>query len=149
MLLPVFSGVLGSSLLLALYLGIVTWAQGWAHAMELLGQDLWLVAPIISGFGIQIGLFTYLRLAIRASARGATALAGAGTGTSTLGMVACCAHHVTDVLPLVGLSAAAAFLANYKVPFMLVGLTTNAIGIFITIRTIRNFRRHFPMTEEQ
>lgn len=134
---------------MALYMAIVTWAQGWEHALELLAQDLWLVVPIITGFGIQVGLFVYLKMATRASARGATALAGAGTGTSTLGMVACCAHHVTDVLPLVGLSAAAAFLANYKVPFMLAGLTTNAIGIFITVRTIRNFRRHFPMTTEE
>jgi hypothetical protein len=68
-------------------------------------------------------------------------LAGAGGGTSTVAMVACCAHHVTDVLPLLGLSAAAAFLAEYRIPFMLVGLVTNLIGIGVMVYLIIRQRR--------
>jgi hypothetical protein len=56
-------------------------------------------------------------------------------------MVACCAHHVTDVLPLVGLTAAATFLANWKIPFMIVGLLTNLIGIIVMLRIIYQERR--------
>ena len=100
------------------------------------------MGPILAGFGVQLGLYTYLKTVVRAAARGTGALAGAGGGTSTAAMVACCAHHVTDVLPLVGLSAAATFLAEYRIPFMLVGLGTNLIGIaVIGVLILRERRR--------
>jgi hypothetical protein len=56
-------------------------------------------------------------------------------------MLACCVHHVADVLPLLGLSGAAVFLAQYKVPFMLLGLLSNAIGIVVLVVTIRKAKR--------
>jgi len=67
---------------------------------------------------------------------------GAGGGTSTVAMVACCAHHVADLLPLLGLSAAASFLAAYKIPFMLIGLAMNVAGIAVILRAIRREQRH-------
>ncbi|MFQ5614859.1 MAG: hypothetical protein ACE5GO_00085 [Anaerolineales bacterium] len=60
-------------------------------------------------------------------------LTRAGGTTSTLAMVACCAHHVTDVLPILGLSAAATFLAEYQTLFMLVGLGTTLVGIAVML----------------
>ena len=50
---------------------------------------------------------------------------GTSGGTSVTAMVACCLHHVTDVLPILGLSAAATFLTRYQRPFMLIGLGMN------------------------
>jgi copper chaperone CopZ len=139
---PVPFGLLGGAGLLILYLGLVSLAQGWEHAIELLAEDAWIVGPILAGFGVQVGLYTYLKTVIHAVGRGTGALAGAGGGTSTVSMVACCAHHVTDVLPLVGLSAAATFLAEYRIPFMLVGLGTNLIGIaVIGVLIVRERRR--------
>lgn len=138
---PVLFSLLGMAGLMALYLILVSLAQGWSHAIELLLEDAWLIGPIMIGFGVQVGLYTYLKTGLHATAHGTGALAGAGGGTSTAAMVACCAHHVTDVLPLLGLSAAAAFLAEYRIPFMLVGLATNLIGIgvmsFLIIRQWR------------
>ena len=58
---------------------------------------------------------------------------GASASTSTLAMAACCAHHVTDVLPLVGLSAAAVFVAEYRIHFMVLGLITNIVGIGVML----------------
>lgn len=139
---PVFFGLLGMAGLLALYLGLVSLAEGWTHAVELLLEDAWIVGPILAGFGVQMGLYTYLKMVAHAAARGTGALAGAGGGTSTAAMVACCAHHVTDVLPLLGLSAAATFLAEYRIPFMLVGLATNLIGIGVISYLILRQRRH-------
>jgi len=45
------------------------------------------------------------------------------------------------VLPLVGLTAAATFLANWKTPFMIVGLLTNLIGIGVMLYVIYKERR--------
>ncbi len=133
--------------LLVLYLGLVTLAEGWYHAVDLLIEDAWIVGPILAGFGAQIGLYTYLKMVAHAAARGTGALAGAGGGTSTAAMVACCAHHVTDVLPLLGLSAAATFLAEYRIPFMVVGLVTNLIGIGVIGFLILRQRRHLAECE--
>jgi len=68
-------------------------------------------------------------------ARGTAAAATAtGTGTSTVAMVACCAHHVTDALPVLGLSGAAIFLNDYRIPFMAAGLAVNALGVVYMLR---------------
>ena len=139
---PLLFSLLGMVGLMLLYLGIVSLAEGWTHAVELLAEDAWLVGPIMAGFGVQVGLYTYLKTVIHAAATGTGALAGAGGTTSTAAMVACCAHHVTDVLPLLGLSAAAAFLAEYRIPFMLAGLVTNLIGIGVISFLILRQRRH-------
>lgn len=64
-----------------------------------------------------------------------------GTTTSTIAMVACCAHHVTDVLPILGLTAAATFLAQYRIAFMLVGLGTTLIGILMMLFILIKERR--------
>lgn len=138
---PILAGLMGATFLTGVYLAIVTLAQGWQHAVQLFWQDRFLVAPIIAGFGTQVGLYTYLKVGLLGATRGMGAIAGAGGGTSTAAMVACCAHHVADLLPLVGLSAATAFLANYKVPFMLLGLAMNLVGIGLALRTIRRERR--------
>lgn len=106
-------------------------------------DDRLYVIPILLGFGIQVGLFTYLKLGLfvpGGASSGATTAAGGGV--STAAMVACCAHHLSDVLPVVGLSAAATFLAEWKVPFMLVGLGTNLLGIGVMLRQVSQARRH-------
>lgn len=134
-LLPVLAGALGAAALLALYLGLVTWAQDFTHARQLLWDDRYFAGALSLGFGTQVALYTYVRLIIaRAALAPATGVTAASTGTSTAAMVACCAHHVTDALPLLGLSAAAVFLNDYRVPIIGVGLATNALGVVILAR---------------
>jgi hypothetical protein len=61
-------------------------------------------------------------------------------------MVACCLHHVTDVLPVLGLSAAATFLTRYQRPFMLFGLGMNLVGIvFMVIVLYREYQKVQPI----
>ena len=131
-LLPVGAGLAGALFLTNVYLGIVSWAESPKHAFELLWQDRWIVIPIILGFGVQAALYSILklRLFVPVSAPGPSGhMMGASGTTSALAMVACCAHHVTDVLPILGLTAAATFLARYQLAFMVVGLGTTIIGI--------------------
>jgi len=137
-------GVLGAVALVGFYITVV-WlgSRSWAHAVELLLTDRYYVVAVALGFGTQIGLYAYVRGMLRASAglRSSTAVAAAGTGTSTTSMIACCLHHVADVLPVVGLSGAAVFLSNYKVPLIIVGLITNGVGITLMGRIIRHHHR--------
>ena len=141
--LPIGTGLVGMLLLIGVYLGIVSLAESPAHALDLFWQDKAFVIPIMLGFGTQVALYTLLKkgLYMPIHTPSGSATTAAGGGMSTVAMVACCAHHVADVLPLVGLTAAATFLANWKIPFMIVGLLTNLIGIAIMLRLIYKERK--------
>ena len=133
---PFVAFLLGSALIASFYIGILTWVQGWDYASSQFIRDRWYVIPIILGFGIQAALYSILRfrLFIPVTSTGhAGSMIGASGGTSATAMVACCVHHVTDVLPILGLSAAASFLTRYQRPFMLIGLAMNLIGIGVML----------------
>lgn len=68
-------------------------------------------------------------------------MAASGTATSTTSMVACCLHHLSEVLPIIGLSGAAVFFTTYKVPVIVIGLATNGLGIGLMVRAIRHHHR--------
>jgi hypothetical protein len=141
---PVGAGLAGAGTLMLLYFTIVSLAESPQHALELFWADRWIVIPIVVGFGVQAALYIILkkRLFVPITSTSASgALTGAGGGMSTLAMVACCAHHVTDVLPVMGLTAAAAFLAAYRTAFMLVGLGTTILGIGFMFTILLNERR--------
>jgi hypothetical protein len=138
---PIVVGLIASLALLLFYLGLVSLiSRSWSHALSLLADDRWFVLPITLGFGIQAGLFTYLR-SLHGATKMPAAVTGSSAGASTAAMVACCAHHAVDVLPLLGLSGAAIFLAQYKVPFMIVGLLSNAAGIGFLLTRIRRAKQ--------
>jgi len=141
----VAGGVFGAVALLLVYLGIITLAQGLNHAIEQLIADVLFVGPIALGFGTQIALFVELR-AVDRRHRASAAVMAAGTGTSAAAMLACCAHHLVDLLPLVGLSAAAVFLNAYKTPLFLVGIAMNVVGIVVIARRLDAARQECAMT---
>jgi len=133
---PIAAFLLGSILIASFYLGILTWAQGWDYAASQFMRDRWYVVPIILGFGVQGALYSILRfrLFIPIHSTGPTGvMLGTSGGTSATAMIACCLHHVTDVLPILGLSAAATFLTRYQRPFMLIGLAMNLIGVIVML----------------
>lgn len=152
---PLGTGLLGAIFLTAIYFAVVSLVESPDHALELFWQDRAIVIPLILGFGVQVGLYTILkkRLFIPVASTGPSgALTGAGGSTSALAMVACCAHHVTDVLPILGLTAAAAFLAEYQKAFMLFGLGTTLLGIsvmlYILFRERQKALAHFKLCTE-
>jgi len=88
--------------------------------------------------GIQMGLFRYHRnLTTGHNISGSEKMGMAGSATSSLTMVACCLHHVSDVLPAVGfLLAASSFLIRYKDAIIIIGLLANAAGSVYIARAI-------------
>ena len=141
---PLGAGLVGSILLTSLYLGLVSWAESFQHAIQFFWQDRWIVLPITLGFGVQVALYVILkkRLFMPVTNSGPSGImTGASGATSTLAMTACCAHHITDVLPVLGLTAAATFLAEYRPAFMLVGLGTTLVGIIVMLVILFKERR--------
>jgi len=139
-------GALAAVGLLGFYLAVVSAASGISHLRAQLALDWSWVTAIVAGFGVQMGLL--IRLRERQRARAAAATAGSGAGASVVGMLACCAHHVAEIAPLVGVNIAATFIATYRVPFMAVGVTVNAIAIAITLPRLRIQSRHAAHGEE-
>ena len=141
---PIIAFLVGSSLIAAIYFGILTWAQGWDSAVDIFVPNRWYVIPIWISFGIQAALYSILRFRLfipaKSTARTGAVMSTSG-GTSVTAMVACCLHHVTDVLPVLGLSAAATFLTRYQRPFMLVGLGMNTIGIIVMLIVLYRERK--------
>ena len=141
----VFLGLLAALGLLVFYLGVITLAQDWGHAIQQLAADRWFVAAIITGFGTQVGLFSYLRRLHRQAMAGGLVVS---TGTSTAAMLACCAHHLTEVAPILGLSGVAIFLNVYKLPLLWLGIVMNLVGIGYMFRKVRQQRSlacHAPL----
>lgn len=136
---PVLFGLLAVGGLLVFYLGVITIAQDGQHALQQLLEDRWFVGAIAAGFGTQVGLFTYLRGLHAQAAAGGMAASG---GTSTTAMLACCAHHLTDILPILGLSGAAVFLDAWKTPLLWLGIAMNVAGVAYLLWKIRTQRRH-------
>jgi len=143
-LIPLGAGLIGIIFLTGLYFGIMSWAEGFKSAWGLFWYDRWIVIPIIFGFGIQAAIYAVLkfRLFVPVSATGPSgALMGASGTTSTVAMLACCAHHVTDVLPILGLTAAATFLGRYRLALMWGGLGMTVAGIIVMLIILFRERR--------
>jgi hypothetical protein len=133
-------GTLATAGLVALYLGLISLAQGFDHAIFQLHEDLPFVGAVALGFGIQVGLFAELR-ATHSRSRRSGAMTAASAGAGGAAMLACCAHHLVDVLPLVGLSAATVFLNDYRAPLVALSLGMNALGIALLGRQLVSARR--------
>lgn len=124
--------------LTGVYFAILTAANSLQHAGdELLRLWMWMV-PLVAGFSFQVGVFAYARRAVKEGgggphARGVVASGGA----STLSMVACCAHHVTDVLPVIGFAGAVAVLGTYRDLFLLLGILSNVVGLVYALGVLR------------
>ncbi|MEK7354572.1 MAG: hypothetical protein AABZ77_08720 [Chloroflexota bacterium] len=133
----VIIGVGAGILLLMLYAGVITLAQGAQHMLEQTARLWYWLAALATGFGIQAGLLSFIRQALRERRASATATVAASGGVSAGSMVACCAHHLSDVLPLLGLSGLAGFLVNYQTFFIILGVLSNIVGITIMLETIQ------------
>ena len=130
-------GVAGAVLLLLVYSGILALTQGLGHALDQTARLWYWVALLVGGFGIQVGLFSFIRQALRERRAVATASVAASGGVSAGSMAACCAHHLGDVLPLIGLSGLAVFLVKYQVFFILLGVLSNGVGVTVMLETIQ------------
>ncbi|MBI4932928.1 MAG: hypothetical protein HY828_03555 [Actinobacteria bacterium] len=139
-------GVIGAASMLLFYVGVVRIASGsWTHLADQARLDWYYLVAIIAGFGTQVALVSELRLRHRLGRRSAAA-GGAGAGASTVGMVACCAHHLADVLPIIGAASAAGFLTDHRIAFMLTGIAINLTAVGFAARQLFRAPHHHEST---
>lgn len=129
------NGALAAASLLTLYAITMTLLSGWDAAVEQFAALWYLMVPLATGFGIQVGLYTKLKATIRNRSNGTIAAGGTSAGTA---MLACCLHHATDVLPFLGLSGLSIFLTQFQKPMLLASLGINALGITVMLKHLRH-----------
>lgn len=133
-------GTLASTILLAVYFAVLTFVSGWSFAQDQFATYGYFIVSLAVGFGVQIGLYTYLRALVREQANGAV-LGVTGT-TSTTAMISCCAHYLTTLLPILGVTGLVTFVAQYQVGIFWVGLAFNLFGIIFIANRIIQFKKH-------
>ena len=126
-------GLAGFAGLLLFFFGVLSFANSPWHAIDQFKADWYWILPLTIGFGTQIGLYVWLQNQLLNVSSAGKEMAATGT-VSGASMVACCAHHVTDVLPLLGLAGAAVFLQQYQSVFIIVGLFSNLAGIVLMLK---------------
>jgi hypothetical protein len=141
-------GAAAAAALATFYVAVLAGSAGWTHLGDTLGRDWWLVLPLTVGFGIQVAILVEVRRRHRAAHR-VTAVAGAGAGTSAVGMVACCAHHLADLVPLVGLSGAATFLTAQQRTLMWAAVAMTAAGVFLASKQLRRIPAVVPESSRE
>jgi protein-S-isoprenylcysteine O-methyltransferase Ste14 len=134
-LLRTFASAIG---LLSVYVVVLTLGNSFEHALsELIKWWPWLLFQLM-GFGIQMSMFFHMRdLSKLGKWRGSASSLAVGGGVSASTMIACCLHHVTDVLPIIGLSAATLLLTQYQSLFMSLGVLANLVGIIIMLENLQ------------
>ncbi len=134
-------GGLAAVALLSFYLGVMSLDGGLNLALRELGREWWLIGGIVLAFGTQVALLSLIRSAARARPAPGVNAAGAVTTTTSAGsMLACCLHHATEVLPLLGLTALSALVGQYRAWFFGLAYLSSAIGIAVMLRALKHRR---------
>ena len=105
-------------------------------ALFQLKRYIWLLILLVLGFGVQIGLFTYLKH--KSIVCSVTAMAGGGV--SAISMILCCSHYLINILPFISLSFAT-FLTRYTFWILMFGIASNIAGILFMLYKIASMNK--------
>ena len=131
------AGLLASAIMLGIYFGVLSLVSGWQFTLEQFAEWWPYIVALATGFGIQVGLFVYLRGAVHAAASGKVMLA-TGT-TSGAAMVSCCTHYLVNILPVLGATGLVSFVGTYQVELFWFGIASNLAGIAYVGRRVASF----------
>lgn len=131
-------GLLGSFSLFFIYFSALTLLSGWLFAQNQFVLFWPYIIALGFGFGIQVGLYAYLKNAIHQKDGSGKVLAVSGT-TSTAAMISCCAHYLVNILPIIGAVGIISLIGQYQVQFFWIGLAFNIAGIVYIARQVIKF----------
>ena len=132
-------GILASAILLGVYFVVLTLVSGWNFAQGQFSSFWFFIISLAVGFGIQVGLYVYLKNLI---ADGSGKMLGVTGTTSTAAMISCCMHYLANLLPILGIAGAVTFVTQYQVQLFWVGLLFNIGGIAYMAGKIITFKKH-------
>lgn len=136
----IMAGTISSLILIAGYFLIVSLISSLDFAGNQFSQFWYFIISLALGFGVQFGLYRYLR-AITVKMADAKIIAVSGT-TSTAAMISCCTHYLANILPILGTVGIVTFVASYQIEIFWVGLLFNFLGIGFVISRLIKFKKH-------
>lgn len=134
----VYYGIIAGLVLLTLYTALLYFLNGAGHTLEQFNQFGILIVLLAAGFGTQVGLFFYGRNELKS--RAATKAMAATGSVSAGSMIACCLHHVTDFIPILGVSGLFLLASEYTLFFLVIGLFSNVVGIAFMLSVLQQHR---------
>lgn len=143
---PMGTGVLAAAVLLGAYFVVLSLVSGWEFARTQFAAYWYFVLALAIGFGVQIGLFSYLRRITRHADASGTVVTVSGA-TSTGAMISCCTHYLTNVLPVLGATGVVALVAQYQVELFWLGLAFNLAGVLYVGQKAFQATRHMTLME--
>ena len=132
----IFYGTVAGVILLGLYFAILTLISGWNFAQSQFYSFWYFIISLSAGFGMQVGLYAYLKNLIKNGGRGGGVVGVTGT-TSTAAMISCCAHYLTNLIPILGTVGIITFIAQYQIQLFWIGLMFNLGGILYIANQVR------------
>lgn len=129
----IFIGVASAVALFLFYFFVTGAVSGFTFAAEQFFSAWYWIIGLAAGFGIQAGLFALLRFKSAGVSSGTLASSGSASG---IAMIACCAHRLVDIAPLVGVTFVAAALIQYQPYLFALGLISNIAGIIFLARKL-------------
>lgn len=133
-------GLFGTIALLSIYAAVISLVSGFDFMLSQFYTYWYFVISLAVGFGIQVGLYSYLKNVIRKTNTSGRVLAVSGT-MSTAAMISCCAHYLTNLLPVLGAVGIIAIVFQYQVQLFWLGLAFNFIGILYMLNRIVKYTR--------
>ncbi len=124
---PILLGLFGFIFMIAFYFGVISLFESFDYAIRKFKTSGVLIVLLSLGFAYQIFLHVYMNQVLkRKSNKIVTATSGVASGTA---MVFCCLHHVTDLIPIAGISLFGVLSPSFESVWMTVGLSINVIAI--------------------
>ena len=134
-------GTLASAILLGVYFVVLTLVSGWSFAQSQFATFWYFIISLVVGFGIQIALYQYIKGLVH-SGQGMGKVVGVSGTTSTAAMISCCAHYLVNLVPILGVTGLATFVAQYQIKIFWIGLAFNIFGIVFISNKIIKFKKH-------
>lgn len=121
------AGAVGASAaLLVLYFALLAALSGWGFTRDEFARYWPYIITLAAGFGMQVGLFLFLRSFHAGHAGKVVAASG---GTSGAAMVSCCSHYLVNLLPALGATGLVSLIGQYQVELFWIGIAANLAGI--------------------
>jgi|Deesub1362B_J571_1020462.scaffolds.fasta_scaffold00548_28 hypothetical protein len=125
-------GILSFIFIILLYILVNTAVSSFEYALFQFGLYWRYVLAIAMGFGLQMYLFGHIRN-FNVSCKSVATSGGMSVGS----MVACCLHHVTDFLPIIGSAGGLLILSYYVEPLLMLGVLSSWTGVVFMLAVIQ------------
>lgn len=135
----IVKGASATFVLISVYFAIVSVVSGWDFVQDQFRQFWYFVVTLAIGFGIQVGLYSYLKGSIK-SAVNPKVVATTGA-TSTAAMTSCCAHYLVNILPILEAVGFITIISQYQVQLFWISLAFNFAGIAYMINKVLKFSK--------